>query len=258
MRRKIVCWVITALVFLFAAASYSQSEKVFKLSGNITNKVDQKPIVGAYITLVGLPQSTSTDQNGNFYLYVEKVTSVTMKVSKGGFKPFTLEVTLPVARPLEIMLEPENPESRPKVIWQIGNNDGRFHEFNNLRDRDEWPWKYEVRQSAIFFPQEINDFARSEIQISFQLEGQANKDLILTLATVSGHGPDFSIQVELQNTAKRDTLGTFAFNTRSRDKKDVKIKSSSTIAGNNTIILVCASPPQTDRWLFWDYLLLSE
>lgn len=110
MRRKEICWILAAFVFLFTPSSYSQSERVFKLSGNVTSKADQRPVAGANITLVGLPQSTSTDQNGNFYLYVERATSATMKVSKEGFKPFTLEVTLPLAKPLEVMLELERPE----------------------------------------------------------------------------------------------------------------------------------------------------
>ena len=107
MSKKNAILVMTVLVFFTTIPL--KAEKIYKLYGIVINKKDHKPMEKANISLVGLPQNTFTDKNGNFELFLENVTDIKMRVTKEGFKTFELRVNLPLSNPLEIELEPEFP-----------------------------------------------------------------------------------------------------------------------------------------------------
>ncbi|MEW6617844.1 MAG: hypothetical protein AB1422_00585 [bacterium] len=151
------------------------------------------------------------------------------------------------------------------LIWEIGKDDNSFGEFNQLpKFPGPFPWHYNGGDPPDEFPKEINDGERTPIYIHYSLtEEQADKDLALILDTCGGAGDDFSIRViTLANGEKPQSLGVYKFSTSKSilDKEkthEIKIDNAKTKSGTNTLILENASPPNSGRWLFWDYLSLK-
>jgi len=248
------------IILIFVCLSFektvAQSEII--ISGYVYDSSTNAPLQDVKIEVEETEDVSPalTNQRGRYSIVIPGRTEARITFSKEGYKPatFLLKLTEPDLKH-DVRLE----SAHPKVIWQIGDCDGRFQEFNDFSNAEKWPWKYKVRQSARSFPQEINDFVRSEIHISFNLsKNQVNKGLVLTIATVGGHGKDFTVRFEIQNSKTREILGSLTFDTLSRDRKEIRISSALTVKDEHTIILVKESPPFTDRWLFWDCLSLSE
>ena len=130
---------------------------------------------------------------------------------------------------------------------------GEFDQLDRYPFPGPFPWHYNVSEPPDKFPKEINDFARTPINIHFSLcDEQSKNDLLLTLDAHSVHGPDFSVRIKTQinevDTRTFDNVKT---------THEILIKKDFVASGENTIILECASPPKTGRWLFWDYLSLK-
>ncbi|MEW6617849.1 MAG: hypothetical protein AB1422_00610 [bacterium] len=150
------------------------------------------------------------------------------------------------------------------LIWEIGKDDNSFGEFNQLpKFPGPFPWHYNGGNPPDEFPKEINDGERTPIYIHYSLtEEQADKDLALILDACGGAGDDFSIRViTLANGEKPQSLGVYKFSTSKsildKEKRhEIKIDNAKTKSGTNTLILENASPPNSGRWLFWDYLSL--
>ena len=141
------------------------------------------------------------------------------------------------------------------TIWEIGINDGSYGEFDQLVSvyPGPFPWHYYVGEPSNRFPKEINDFARTPINIHFSLtDEQSKNDLLLTLDTHSVHGTDFSVRIKTQI----NDIDTRTFDNKKKTH-EINIKKDLVATGENTIILESASPPKTNRWLFWDYLSLK-
>lgn len=156
------------------------------------------------------------------------------------------------------------------ILWEIGERNGSFWEFNHFKTGERWPWKFKISQvgtpNAKEFPQEINDSVRRPIMISFYLNQEyMNRDLILVLETVNGHGPDFTIGFSLKippgpqgQQEASEGIGVKTFKTHESDKQEVVIhRRSLQWPGWYTIAIDNASPPWTNRWIFWDYLALK-
>ncbi len=142
-----------------------------------------------------------------------------------------------------------------KKIFEIGTYDYDYSEFKVVDSNDEFPWIYDTEKKDSKFPIEINDFARKKIIIQYNLSSQDfNLELLVVSADV--HGYDFSIKIYNQiDNQKLQEIGELTF-TGQEEKKLIIDKSKISI-GKNNLYFITSSPPQTDRWMFWDYISLS-
>lgn len=141
----------------------------------------------------------------------------------------------------------------------LGSSDPKVDAMKN-KQKSGWPWEYTVNEEAYLFPREINDGERNEIFIHFQIPlGYYKEDLILTLCGSELHGNDFSVAISVKHAnGNFVSLGTIKFDKQSKGlKKKIAVPLSSVGPGANTFHLKNASPPFTNRWLFWDYLSLK-
>lgn len=140
----------------------------------------------------------------------------------------------------------------------VGRPDPKADAMKN-KQKSGWPWEYTVKEEAYLFPREINDGERNEIFIHFQIPLEYYKeDLILTLYGSELHGDVFSVAISAKHAnGNFVSLETVKFDKQSKDlKREIAVPLSSVGPGANTFQLKNASPPFTNRWLFWDYLSL--
>jgi len=122
-----------------------------------------------------------------------------------------------------------------------------------------WPWQYTADEPPYLFPREINDGEKNEIFIHFQIPLECyKKNLILTLYGSKLHGDNFSVAISAKHANGNFVgLGTVKFDKQSKGlKKKTVVPLNLVGPGANTFHLKNASPPFTNRWLFWDYLSL--
>ena len=202
-------------------------------TSNIMINVDSNVPVGDYTIIINARGADGKEDSCKYTLTV---------------KPFPLTPTHTITPPPTI-----TPTPTPKV-WEIGYNDSSYGEFDPLKEYpDSFPWHYNISEPPDKFPKEINDFARKPINIHFYLcDEQSKNDILLTLDAHSVHGPDFSVLIKTQISE----VGTYTFDNVNKTHKII-IKKDLVSSGENTIILDCASPLKTNRWLFWDYLSLK-
>ena len=140
------------------------------------------------------------------------------------------------------------------IIGDIGYNDDSYEEFDPLPVYPgRFPWHYYVGEPSYRFPKEINDGARTPINIHFSLtDEQSKNDLLLTLDIHSVNRDYFDVRIKTQI----NECGTLTFNNVEK-VQEIEIRSDIVTKGENIITLENASPPYSDRWLFWDCLSLK-
>ncbi len=79
------------IVFLLSQIVWSQT---FKISGKITDKTTNQPLVGANVFLVGTSLGASSDMDGNYLIPNVIAGSYTLKVSYIGYKTDTVNIEL--------------------------------------------------------------------------------------------------------------------------------------------------------------------
>jgi TANFOR domain-containing protein len=94
-----------------------------QFTGNITEAGTQKPLPNAYVSILGeTSKSTTTDQNGNFYLEVRKLETLrTVVISRYGFMNDTVTIKLNKAKNQYYFELYRKTRKLRVIVW--GNND---------------------------------------------------------------------------------------------------------------------------------------
>lgn len=79
-RKGVLCFL---LVFLWNSLVFSQT---LKISGRIVSRDNEEPIAGAWIAAVGSAKTVVTNDKGEFYLVINKIPPVKLKINAFGYK----------------------------------------------------------------------------------------------------------------------------------------------------------------------------
>ncbi|RYD93511.1 MAG: hypothetical protein EOP54_19055, partial [Sphingobacteriales bacterium] len=122
------------LMFWLLAAT---SIKAQELKGKVTGQPDNNPLIGASIHIVQTKQTLITDQTGNFVTPIAKG-NYTLEISYVGFVGQTLNINVPLTKPLELTLWPQTTQLQEVAVvsngYQLLNkerNVGSFATLNN-------------------------------------------------------------------------------------------------------------------------------
>ncbi len=103
------------IVFLFAQIGWSQTSKI---SGKITDKSTNEPLIGTNVMLVGTSLGASSDMEGNYLIPNVNSGSYTLKVSYIGYKTITVSIDLKKGQHLieNFKLEPVGVEGETVIV----------------------------------------------------------------------------------------------------------------------------------------------
>ena len=103
------------IVFLLSQIVWSQTSKI---SGKITDKTTNQPLIGANVFLVGTSLGAASDMEGNYLIPNVIAGSYTLKVSYIGYKTLTVKIELKKDHHLieNFKLEPVGVEGKTVVV----------------------------------------------------------------------------------------------------------------------------------------------